>query len=290
MDTEQMDQILTIKRTMNYKRASEELGVSQPTLSYQVKKAEEEIGFRIFRRDGKTISLTPAGEQFCISLREIREDYKRAVERAQNIDGKYSSSIRIGLPFRSAIPLLPQAIRRFYESTSDVSVVPEFHVYGDLSSFLSGSTDMEFMLREEAESMKGVDVVPLYRSGISLIVAEDDPLASRERVGEGDLQWRTLMVGGGSPPALRRVQQRIISSGRVDYFNSPDHDTTLTNVAVGSGVCLAPDFLHEKGDGFRWIPFDCPEGFDCVLALRGDAQPHAREFAVMLSDMHSHEG
>ena len=59
---------------------------------------------------------------------------------------------------------------------------------------------------------------------------------------ESDLYGRTLMVGGGSPAALKSVQQRLISSKKIDYFNSPDHDTTLTNVASGRGVCLARVF------------------------------------------------
>ena len=41
------------------------------------------------------------------------------------------------------------------------------------------------------------------------------------------------MVGGGSPNALRNVQQKLISSGKIEYFNSPDHDSTLVNVASG---------------------------------------------------------
>ncbi len=278
-----MDQILTLQRIMNFKRASEELGVSQPTLTYQVKKIENEIGFRIFEREGKSISLTPAGEQFCISLREIREDFKRAVERAQNIDGKYSSSVRIGLPFRSAIPGLPKAIREFYERISDVYVTTDFHTYGDFTSLLSGENDMEFMLRSEAEMMRDMDIIPLYRSGISLIVCTDDPLATKKKISEKDLHQRTLMVGGGSPPELRKVQQRVITSGEVNYFNSPDHDTTLTNVAAGTGVCLAPDFLHIEGDGFAWIPFDCEEGFDCVLVMRKNCSEAARSFAEIIT-------
>ena len=78
------------------------------------------------------------------------------------------------------------------------------------------------------------------------------------------------MVGGGSPQALRAVQHRLIASGRIDYFNSPDHDTTLTNVAAERGVCLAPGFLNDHSGQFAWIPFDCKETFSCVLCAHKD--------------------
>ncbi len=226
--------------------------------------------------------MTPAGEQFCISLRQIREDIKRAVERGQNISGRYTSSIRIGLPFRSAIPKLHEAIKIFAEERPEVSVVTDFHSYGDHSSFLSGENDLEFMLAENAENMHDVSIAHLYRSGISLIVNEDDPLASKDLITIDDLKGRRLMIGGGSPPALRKVQQRVISSGGVDFFNSPDHDTTLVNVASDRGVCLAPEFLHQQGDGFRWIPFDCEEHFDCVLVMRASHSFVVNEFAELV--------
>ena len=78
------------------------------------------------------------------------------------------------------------------------------------------------------------------------------------------------MVGGGSPQALRAVQHRLIASGRIDYFNSPDHDTTRTNVAAERGVCLAPGFLNDHSGQFAWIPFDCKETFSCVLCTHKD--------------------
>ena len=80
------------------------------------------------------------------------------------------------------------------------------------------------------------------------------------------------MVGGGSPSALRAVQHRLIHSGKIDYFNSADHDTTLTNVAAGRGVCLAPGFLNDHSGQFAWIPFDCEESFSCVLCIHKEDQ------------------
>ena len=48
----------------------------------------------------------------------------------------------------------------------------------------------------------------------------DDPLAGKNILTEEDLYGRTLMVGGGFPPALKAVQQRLIASGKIEYFNS----------------------------------------------------------------------
>ena len=91
------------------------------------------------------------------------------------------------------------------------------------------------------------------------------------------------MVGGGSPPALKAVQHRLIASGKINYFNSADHDTTLTNVAAGRGVCLAPGFLNDHSGQFAWTPFDCRESFSCVLCThKNDARDGVNEFIEVL--------
>ena len=95
------------------------------------------------------------------------------------------------------------------------------------------------------------------------------------------------MVGGGSPTALKAVQHRLISTGRIDYFNSADHDTTLTNVAAGRGVCLVPGFLNDHSGQFAWIPFDCKESFSCVLCThKNDKRPALAAFIETLKTLY----
>jgi len=104
-------------------------------------------------------------------------------------------------------------------------------------------------------------------------------LSAKNLITEEDLYGRILMVGGGSPAALKAVQHRLISTGKIDYFNSADHDTTLTNIAAGRGVCLAPGFLNDHSGQFAWIPFDCKESFSCVLCThREDTRPGIKVF------------
>ena len=127
----------------------------------------------------------------------------------------------------------------------------------------------------------------MFESRIYLISQREDELATKDLLTEEDLYGKTLMVGGGSPAALKTVQQRLISSGKVYYFNSADHDTTLTNVAAGKGVCLAPGFLNDHSGQFAWTPFDCEESFSCVLCThKNDTREGVREFIEILKKLY----
>lgn len=272
MTTKQMDYCIELARTLNFTRAAENQFVSQPTLTYQIKLLEDEVGFQIFTRSGKGATLTPAGAQFVSFLSGMREDLKRAVEQGQNFSAKYQDSISVSMMVRQALFFLPEAMRLFAEQSPEVQIVPKFEYENGIEGFLKNDTDLLFALKEQTRQIPGIRVHELFESRIYLIAQREDPLAAKNRITEEDLFGRTLMVGGGSPPALRAVQHRLIGSGRVDYFNSADHDTTLTNVAAGRGVCLAPGFLNDHSGQFAWIPFDCEEHFSCVLCSHRDDQ------------------
>lgn len=287
MTTKQMDYCIELARTLNFTRAAENQFVSQPTLTYQIKLLEDEVGFQIFTRSGKGATLTPAGAQFVSFLSGMREDLKRAVEQGQNFSAKYQDSISVSMMVRQALFFLPEAMRLFAEQSPEVQIVPKFEYENGIEGFLKNETDLLFALKEQTRQIPVIRVHELFESRIYLIAQREDPLAAKNRITEEDLFGRTLIVGGGSPPALRAVQHRLIGSGRVDYFNSADHDTTLTNVAAGRGVCLAPGFLNDHSGQFAWIPFDCEEHFSCVLCSHKDDQrPSLAAFLEILKGLY----
>ncbi len=288
MTTKQIDYCIELARTLNFSRAAENMFVSQPTFSYQIKLLEEEIGFTIFERSGKGASLTPAGAQFVAFLAGMREDLKRAVEQGQNFSARYRDSISISMMVRQAVYFLPEAIRLFAQTNPEVQITPLFQYENGVESFLRNEVDILFALREQTKQIPGIHVHELFESHIYLIAQRDDPLAEKNRIFEENLYGRTLMVGGGSPPALKAVQHRLINSGKIDYFNSADHDTTLTNVAAGRGVCLAPGFLNDHSGQFAWIPFECKESFSCVLCThKEDQRPSVKAFLTTLEKLYA---
>ena len=120
MTTKQIDYCIELARTLNFSRAADNMFVSQPTFSYQIRLLEEEIGFAVFERSGKGAALTPAGAQFAAFLTGMREDLKRAIEQGQNFSAKYQDSISVCMSVRQSLCFLPEAMRLFAETWPDV--------------------------------------------------------------------------------------------------------------------------------------------------------------------------
>ena len=288
MNTKQIDYILELAQTLNFNRAAENLFISQPSLTYQIRAAEEEIGFDLFFRSGKGASLTPAGAQFVTDLRRIREELNAAIEHGQNFSGAFSQDIRLALPIRSALHLLPKAIEEFSRKYPSVSVTPSFDWGGCLDSFMKGEQDVLFAMEHEVRRMQGATVHHLFDSRFYLITKKDDPLASKASVSSSDISGRTLMIGGGSPPVLKQIQQRVLSETGSAYFNSRDHDTTLTNVAAGRGVCIAPGVLNDRSGEFAWVPFECSEVLPCVLCThKDDSRWSVMQFISLIQELYA---
>lgn len=271
MNTKQMDYIIETAKTLNLSRAAENLYISQPSLSYQIKVIEEEVGFAIFDRIGKSIRLTPAGQQLVTSLQRISVELQFAIEQAQNMGEAYKDSIKIGFATRSSLYYLPQAIRLFEEKQPTVQIVPEIQAPNDyIMAFMQKELDMILLPKEEAKKLNGVTIHPLYTSHIYLLCQNDDPLADLKIATAQDLADQTLLVNGGSSNTLRQAQQRVMTQVPINYYNSPTHDFTMIQVASGKAICLSPGYLNDHTGEFAWIPFDCPEKFELVLVTHQD--------------------
>lgn len=280
MNTKQIEYAIEVSRTLNFRRAADNLFISQPALTYQIHELEEEIGFELFIRTGKGVVLTPAGEQFCKSLVRINNAIKTAIDDGRHFNHIYKESLNIALPLRSAIYFLPQIMKDFAKEFPSVSVQIHY-IYGSerIDALMRGELDIIFGLQRELCHLSNIKLHHLFDSRIYLITNKNDPLAKLKKVTATDLKGRTLMVGGGSPYELRKVQQHVIDTVNIHTMNSKDHLTTLTNVAADLGICLSPGFCNDHQGEFEWTPFDTEETMECVFASKkNDSQHYLNRF------------
>jgi len=105
----------------NVSRAAARLHVSQPGVSRQIHDLEDEIGFLLFQRSGKSVRLTAAGRIFLAEAREILQHTADAVSKARAGLGS-PAEINVGYAPSGTVEILPRALRAFMGSFPGVRV------------------------------------------------------------------------------------------------------------------------------------------------------------------------
>lgn len=106
MELRQLRHFVTLARTLNFRRAAEELNIAQPALSISIRKLEDEVGSRLFDRDSRGVSLTEVGSA---TVNIARATLEQALEITTT-----SQAIREGERGRLTIGFVPIASRRLF--------------------------------------------------------------------------------------------------------------------------------------------------------------------------------
>jgi LysR family hydrogen peroxide-inducible transcriptional activator len=117
MTLTQLKYALALKKYQNFKKAAEQLDISQPALSVQVQKLEDEIGIKLFNRSITPVQVTKDGELFMIKAQEIVNNAKQLQNFANELKEDFSGTLEIGViatlaPF--LVPLFSHAIQQDY--------------------------------------------------------------------------------------------------------------------------------------------------------------------------------
>ena len=97
MEMQQLRYVVAVVRTGNFSRAAGHCHVSQPSLSQQVQKLEEELGERLFDRLGREARLTAAGVAFVRRARRILEEAEAAVREVGEMRELLRGEVRVGV-------------------------------------------------------------------------------------------------------------------------------------------------------------------------------------------------
>ena len=123
MNTKQLQYVLALSETRNFSQVAEQLGITQPALSKQIQHMEKELGVKLFDRNHSPLTLTPAGEYFVRSAREMvyqEEQLRKAMEQFHSGD---SGRLVIGVtPFRS-LYLMPELVKKIRARYPCVSIL-----------------------------------------------------------------------------------------------------------------------------------------------------------------------
>lgn len=115
ISTQQMTYLLALVETGSFSKAAERCFVTQPTLSMQVKKAEELLGFSVFYRDSGQLELTDFGRELIPLLRQIQSDVLSVESLKERFSGTFQDRLRIGIIPTIACYMLPDMFAEWQE-------------------------------------------------------------------------------------------------------------------------------------------------------------------------------
>ncbi len=106
---------------MNFSKAAEELHVTAPAVSLQIKEMEEDIGVSLFLREGRRVELTSAGEYFLLYARRIISTLKEADDTMERLRGQDARILKIGL-VSTAKYFVPKILAQFKQEYPKVQI------------------------------------------------------------------------------------------------------------------------------------------------------------------------
>ena len=127
MTLTQLEYTLAVAEEGNFTLAAEKCFVTQPTLSMQVQKLEEELGVKLFNRNTKPIELTPIGTKILIQAKTIVEEAKRMDDIVAMEKGEVKGDFKLGIIPTIMPTLLPLFLNTFIKKYPKVNLKIEEH-------------------------------------------------------------------------------------------------------------------------------------------------------------------
>ena len=122
MELRHLRSFLAVAEELHFGRAAARLYISQPPLSQQIRRLEDELGARLFHRTKRRVELTPAGKAFLTEARQTLAQAERAVRAAQRAERGELGELVVGYVTSATYGPLPDVIRTFRKRFPDVDL------------------------------------------------------------------------------------------------------------------------------------------------------------------------
>lgn len=230
----QIKYFITIARLKHYTKASEVLHVSQPSLSYSISSLEEELGFKLFVKEGRNITLTPEGEIFIKYANESLNAIENGKSAIKIFKQHRENIINIGTSTLLGINFVPQLIKEYYKvkGNNEITLNIQQQYSNKMAEDIKlGRTEIVFGPYIDDPEIESVE---LFREKTYLAVSKDHFLAKNKSVSFDD--FKNLRIVTFLKPA--GIREQIEKYYRKHGFE-PLISYEVTNEMMVSGIIEA---------------------------------------------------
>lgn len=271
---------------LNITLAAEHVHATQPGLSRQIKQLEDELGFLLFTRKGRSLtSLTPAGEHVLVHARCLLDEAANIRALAANQRGERKGRLTLVTTHTQARYVLPDAIAATRRAFPGVSIRLQPSDESEILARLArGGDELAVISTSGAVPDAGV-AVPLYRWRRVVLVAKTHPLARRRKAPSlRELSALPLVSYESSRRPESSLRRAFVAAGLDLQLAMTAHDADLikTYVRAGVGVGILAEMAISPADTDLHVlpaPNALPECITWAVLPRGRV---LRDFTLRL--------
>lgn len=251
MTITQLEYIVAVYNYKSFSVAANHCFVTQPTLSMQVQKLEDELGILLFDRSRNPITSTDVGEQLIRQAKIIIAERDRFQNIIENVKGEFSGILRVGIIPTIAPFLLPLFLQSFLDKYPKVELIFDELTTNEIVSGIHNAT-IDFGILALPINDSGIVEESLYYEPFVAFIPEKHKLFNKEKISVDDLLVNDLLLlkeGHCLREQTLKVCRTSEKEWRDDHnkilFEFGSLDTLINLVQQNFGITLLP-YLSVK--------------------------------------------
>ena len=259
MELHQLRYFCAIAETGSFSRAAQHSHVSQPSLSQQIRKLEDELGARLFDRLGRSVRLTELGRAFLPRAQTVLRDLEAARSDVAERKTSMSGPICVGVIPTIAPYFLPPVLASFSRKYPQVRVTVVEEITPLLLERLrAGTMDVAIVALPLPVRNHEFKPSPLTAERLYAVLPHQHALAKRRAVSLGELRDEPfLLLRDGH--CFRDTAVAACSRARLKpniIFESGQFSSILSMVSAGLGISIVPAMAIERRPGCCFVQLE----------------------------------
>lgn len=265
----QIECFLALSQSLNFRQTSEDLFISQPTLSRNIASLEQELGVQLLVRNTKTVELTAAGKRFSGSASDLLQRYQRSIEDAKQARDGRVGQLKLGIQMDTFEPFVVDLVNAFRAGHPEIELQLRPLSVSRLQRELNGGR-LDLIIGSGESSLKHPGKLLLSERSECVVLPINHPLAEHESIRMEELREETFV---SMSPITSASGQYLLLKYANDAGFTPNIAATAESVpalmmlvACGVGITvLYQDLAIHSRHRLKFVPLESVESFKRYL-------------------------
>ena len=291
MNLRDLKYVVAVAETHHFGKAAERCFVSQPTLSGQIRKLEDELGVAIFERTNRSVEITPVGESIVNHARDILEQVEVIEQLAQSHQDPLAGPLRIGAIPTLSPYLMPLILLPLKKQHPQMKLVLSEELTDVLLERLRNH-EIDAALLATPVDEPDLETVALFDEPFWIAYPRKHSFYTKEKITRRDVDNENLLLlAEGHCLAKQAMDVCHIhereSQGEMADLRAASLETLIQLVRAGFGVTLVPALAMQgswtTGAGVVAQPLDWPDASRRVSLVFRQSYPRRAALTALTS-------